>query len=134
VYTRVYTTIHHQPIEGLRGAFGWSSPGGWVVGHNDRVHDDPSQPSEAATADAEVRMLTTSVVYADQWLTFRRDETERRDGSRGTYAYVEKRNFALIIPADRRVPPGRGVPLPARAARLVVPAGRLPARRVGDGR
>ena len=50
--------------------------------------------------DAEVRMLTTSVVYADQWLTFRRDEIERRDGSRGTYAYVEKRNFALIIPAE----------------------------------
>jgi 8-oxo-dGTP pyrophosphatase MutT (NUDIX family) len=45
-------------------------------------------------------MLTSSVVYADQWLTFRRDETERNDGYRGTYAYVEKRNFALIIPAE----------------------------------
>ena len=45
-------------------------------------------------------MLTTSVVYADQWLTFRRDETERSDGARGTYAYVQKRNFALIIAAE----------------------------------
>ena len=32
----------------------------------------------------------------------------------------------------RRLPPGRGVPLPGRAAHLVVPAGRLAAR--GDGR
>jgi 8-oxo-dGDP phosphatase len=45
-------------------------------------------------------MLTTSVVYADQWVTFRRDETERSDGFRGTYAFVDKRNFALIIPAE----------------------------------
>ena len=45
-------------------------------------------------------MLTTSVVYADQWMTLRRDETERRDGFRGSYAYVQKRNFALIIPAE----------------------------------
>lgn len=45
-------------------------------------------------------MLTTSVVYADQWVTFRRDETERSDGFRGSYAFVDKRNFALIIPAE----------------------------------
>ena len=45
-------------------------------------------------------MLSTSVVYADQWLTFRRDEIERGDGSRGTYAYVQKRSFALIIAAE----------------------------------
>jgi 8-oxo-dGDP phosphatase len=45
-------------------------------------------------------MLTSSVVYADQWLTFRKDETERSDGSLGTYAFVEKRNFALIIAAE----------------------------------
>jgi 8-oxo-dGTP pyrophosphatase MutT (NUDIX family) len=52
-------------------------------------------------ADApEVRTLSSSVVYADNWLTFRRDEIERNDGSRGTYAFVQKRNFALIIPAE----------------------------------
>jgi 8-oxo-dGDP phosphatase len=70
----------------------------WWSGQNDRVHTDPTRnaPSDAA----EVRMLTSSVVYADQWLTFRRDETERSDGFRGSYAYVEKRNFALIIAAE----------------------------------
>ena len=45
-------------------------------------------------------MLTTSVVYADRWVTFRRDETERSDGFRGSYSFVDKRNFALIIPAE----------------------------------
>jgi 8-oxo-dGDP phosphatase len=71
-------------------------------GDNDRMRNEPSQNgagSDEPTA-AEVRMLTTSVVYADQWLTFRRDEIERNDGSRGTYAFVQKRNFALIIPAE----------------------------------
>jgi 8-oxo-dGDP phosphatase len=68
------------------------------AGQNDRVHTDQTPPDPAD--DAEVRMLSTSVVYADQWLTFRRDEIERSDGSRGSYAYVQKRNFALIIPAE----------------------------------
>jgi 8-oxo-dGDP phosphatase len=45
-------------------------------------------------------MLESSVVYADNWITLRRDEIERDDGSRGTYAFVEKRDFALIIPAE----------------------------------
>jgi 8-oxo-dGTP pyrophosphatase MutT (NUDIX family) len=68
------------------------------AGHNDQVHTDQTPPG--AADEAEVRMLSTSVVYADQWVTFRRDEIERGDGSRGTYAYVQKRNFALIIPAE----------------------------------
>ena len=49
---------------------------------------------------ADVRMLTTGVVYEDQWMRLRRDEIERRDGSRGTYAFVDKPDFALVIPAE----------------------------------
>jgi len=66
------------------------------------MRNEPSQndAGSAEPTDAEVRMLATSVVYADQWVTFRRDEIERNDGSRGTYAFVDKRNFALIIPAE----------------------------------
>jgi 8-oxo-dGDP phosphatase len=45
-------------------------------------------------------MLSTDVVYEDNWMRLRRDEIERRDGSRGTYAVVEKRDFALVIPAE----------------------------------
>jgi 8-oxo-dGDP phosphatase len=49
---------------------------------------------------ADVRMLSTGIVYEDQWMRLRRDEIERRDGSRGTYAFVEKSDFALVIPAE----------------------------------
>ncbi len=48
----------------------------------------------------DVKMLSTGVVYEDNWMRLRRDEIERRDGSRGTYAVVEKPDFALVIPAE----------------------------------
>jgi len=53
-----------------------------------------------APEGADVRMLATGIIYEDSWMRLRRDEIERRDGSRGTYAYVEKRDFALVIPAE----------------------------------
>ena len=49
---------------------------------------------------ADVRTLASGVVYEDAWMRLRRDEIERRDGSRGTYAFVEKADFALVIPAE----------------------------------
>jgi 8-oxo-dGDP phosphatase len=66
-----------------------------------QTQDDavPAAP-EMAAGSPEVRTLSSSVVYADNWLTFRRDEIERTDGSRGTYGFVQKRNFALIIAAE----------------------------------
>src|SRR5215813_11109666 len=48
-----------------------------------------------------IRQLDTQVVYRDRWLSLRVDEIERPDGSRGRYAVVEKRDFALVIPAER---------------------------------
>jgi len=48
----------------------------------------------------DIRTLSTGVVYEDHWMRLRRDEIERLNGSRGTYAYVEKRDFALVIPAE----------------------------------
>jgi 8-oxo-dGDP phosphatase len=48
----------------------------------------------------DVRTLAASVVYEDNWMRLRRDEIERRDGSRGTYAFVDKADFALVIPAE----------------------------------
>lgn len=47
-----------------------------------------------------IRTLSTSVVYQDNWMRLRRDEIERPDGSTGTYAFVEKADFALVIPAE----------------------------------
>jgi len=53
-----------------------------------------------ASDGADVRTLATGIVYEDSWMRLRRDEIERRDGSRGTYAFVEKPDFALVIPAE----------------------------------
>jgi 8-oxo-dGTP pyrophosphatase MutT (NUDIX family) len=50
--------------------------------------------------EADIRMLASGVVYEDTWMRLRRDQIERRDGSRGTYAFVQKRDFALVIPAE----------------------------------
>jgi 8-oxo-dGDP phosphatase len=58
------------------------------------VHTDP-----ADYAAAEIKTLSSSVVYRDNWTQLRRDEIERADGARGTYAVVERDNFALVIPA-----------------------------------
>jgi 8-oxo-dGTP pyrophosphatase MutT (NUDIX family) len=49
---------------------------------------------------ADVRTLASGIVYQDDWMRLRRDEVERRDGSRGSYAFVEKADFALVIPAE----------------------------------
>jgi 8-oxo-dGDP phosphatase len=49
-------------------------------------------------SDPDIRTLASSVVYEDSWMSLRRDEIERRDGSRGFYAVVDKPDFALVIP------------------------------------
>jgi 8-oxo-dGTP pyrophosphatase MutT (NUDIX family) len=62
------------------------------------VHTDNS-----ATPDPEfpdVRTLASGVVYSDAWIRLRKDEIERRDGTRGSYAFIDKNDFALVIPAD----------------------------------
>ena len=51
-------------------------------------------------AEPEIRTLSSSVVYSDNWTRLRRDEIERSDGSKGTYAVVQRDNFALVIPAE----------------------------------
>lgn len=61
-------------------------------GHNVRVHTDPAEP--------EIRTLTSSVVYTDNWTRLRRDDIERADGSRGTYAVIERDDFACVVPAE----------------------------------
>lgn len=55
-------------------------------------------PTERERPD--IRTLGSRVVYQDSWIRLRQDRIERRDGSQGTYAVVEKRDFALVIPAE----------------------------------
>jgi 8-oxo-dGTP pyrophosphatase MutT (NUDIX family) len=40
------------------------------------------------------------VVYENRWMRLHEDRTERADGTRGLYAWVEKPPAALIVPLD----------------------------------
>jgi 8-oxo-dGDP phosphatase len=82
---------------------GWAgvtrSPG--CSGHNVRVHSDHADHAHPADhAEPEIRTLASSVIYTDNWTRLRRDDIERADGSRGTYAVIERDDFAVIIPAE----------------------------------
>lgn len=44
--------------------------------------------------------LDSTQVYADPWLTVRRDTVRRSDGSGGVYSVVDTADCALVIPAD----------------------------------
>jgi 8-oxo-dGTP pyrophosphatase MutT (NUDIX family) len=55
---------------------------------------------ETEPAAPEIKTLATSVIYSDNWMRLRKDEIERADGARGTYAVVERSDFAIVIPAE----------------------------------
>jgi len=86
-----------------------------------------------AADDPEIRTLASSVVYEDHWMALRRDEIERRDGSRGTYAVVDKPDFAVVVAmeADRfcLVEEYR---YPVRRRAWGFPQGAFPGRGSGD--
>lgn len=63
------------------------------------MHTDAAA-SEPEPGEPEIRTIASSVIYADDWIRLRRDHIERSDGSRGTYAVVERADFALIVPAE----------------------------------
>jgi 8-oxo-dGTP pyrophosphatase MutT (NUDIX family) len=54
----------------------------------------------AGAGQPDIRTVSSSLVYEDAWMVLRRDEIERRDGSRGSYAVVDKPDFAVVIPSD----------------------------------
>ena len=81
------------------------SPG--APGHNVRVHTDAAYPPDPARPphpghppQPEIRSLASSVIYTDNWTRLRRDDIERADGSRGTYAVIERDDFACVVPAE----------------------------------
>jgi 8-oxo-dGDP phosphatase len=55
---------------------------------------------DTEAAEPEIRTLASSVIYSDNWMRLRKDEIERADGARGTYAVVERSNFAIVIAAE----------------------------------
>lgn len=48
-----------------------------------------------------IERVSSRVVYDNPWMTLREDVIRRPDGSTGIYSYVEKPDFALIIPVDQ---------------------------------
>ena len=46
----------------------------------------------------QIRTLASHEVFASPWMRLRNDEIEYPDGTRSTYAVVEKQNFALVVP------------------------------------
>jgi ADP-ribose diphosphatase len=47
-----------------------------------------------------IRSISSRTVYSNRWMKVREDQIERVDGSAGIYGYVEKADFALIIPIE----------------------------------
>jgi 8-oxo-dGTP pyrophosphatase MutT (NUDIX family) len=44
--------------------------------------------------------VSSKIVYTNPWMTVREDVIRRGDGSEGTYAVVDKPDFALVIPFE----------------------------------
>lgn len=49
---------------------------------------------------ADIRRVSSRIVYANRWLRLREDEIVRADGTAGRYSVVDKPDFALVIPLD----------------------------------
>jgi 8-oxo-dGTP pyrophosphatase MutT (NUDIX family) len=78
-------------------------------------------------------MTATRTVYENPWMAVREDRTVRPDGTEGIYAFIEKPDFAIVIPRENdgfhlveqyRYPLGR--------RSLEFPQGTYPDRRSGD--
>jgi 8-oxo-dGDP phosphatase len=69
------------------------------------VHVNPdgaeTEPETGPETGPEIRTLSSDVIYTDNWMRLRKDEIQRADGSVGTYAVVERHDFAVVIPAER---------------------------------
>ncbi|MGH3430802.1 MAG: NUDIX domain-containing protein [Mycobacteriales bacterium] len=56
---------------------------------------------EPEPSDPVIQRVSSQIVYHNQWMQLREDVIQRPDGSQGIYSYVEKPDFALIIPVER---------------------------------
>jgi 8-oxo-dGTP pyrophosphatase MutT (NUDIX family) len=59
------------------------------------------RPDAHRQSGPSIEQVSSRVVYNNPWMTLREDVIRRQDGSEGIYSYVEKPDFALIIPIDR---------------------------------
>jgi 8-oxo-dGDP phosphatase len=56
---------------------------------------------ETDPTDATIHCISSRIVYHNPWMQLREDMIQRPDGSQGIYSYVDKPDFALIIPVER---------------------------------
>ncbi len=49
---------------------------------------------------ADIVTIGSTKVYANRWMAVHEDKIERSDGSPGLYGYVDKPDFAMILPFD----------------------------------
>lgn len=54
----------------------------------------------AMTAEPPIKTTSSRVVFENRWTTLREDQIERPGGATGSYAVVEKRRAALVVPWD----------------------------------
>jgi 8-oxo-dGTP pyrophosphatase MutT (NUDIX family) len=47
-----------------------------------------------------IKTITSRIVFQSRWTTLREDEIERPNGYAGSYAVIEKRRAALVVPWD----------------------------------
>lgn len=48
----------------------------------------------------DIEMIDTKIVYENRWMKVKEDSIRRRDGSSGIYGFVDKPDFAMIVPFD----------------------------------
>jgi ADP-ribose pyrophosphatase len=48
----------------------------------------------------DIETIDSRVVYENRWMKVKEDSIRRRDGSAGIYGFVDKPDFAVIIPFD----------------------------------
>jgi 8-oxo-dGDP phosphatase len=56
---------------------------------------------ETGPSDEAIERISSQIVYQNPWMQLREDVIQRPDGSKGIYSYVDKPDFALIIPVER---------------------------------
>ena len=49
---------------------------------------------------AEIKTLSSKVVYQNKWMRVREDAIQRASGAEGIYGLVDKPDFAIILPID----------------------------------
>ena len=51
-------------------------------------------------AKPDIETIDSKVVYENRWMKVKEDSIRRRDGSSGIYGFVDKADFAFIVPFD----------------------------------